>query len=44
MSKTDEDTPADFRQVFDFRRVFETDYRIPCEAPSKAQASAGVKS
>ena len=29
MQKTDEDTIEDFRGVFDFKTVFETEYRIP---------------
>ena len=28
MQKTDEDDINDFRQVFDFRKAFETDYRV----------------
>ncbi len=31
MSKTDEDTPEDFHNVFDFEAAFE-DYRIECES------------
>ena len=29
MQKTDEDTIEDFRNVYDFKTAFETDYRIP---------------
>ena len=29
MQKTDEDTIEDFRNVFDFKTAFETEYRIP---------------
>jgi len=32
MSKTDEDTIEDFRNVFDFRTAFEEGYRIECKS------------
>lgn len=31
LSKTDEDSIEDFRNVFDFRSAFEKDYRIECK-------------
>ena len=31
MQKTDEDTPEDFKDVYDFKTVFEARYRIPSE-------------
>jgi uncharacterized repeat protein (TIGR04138 family) len=34
LSRTDEDTIEDFRNVYDFRNAFETKYRIP-SIPSK---------
>jgi uncharacterized repeat protein (TIGR04138 family) len=30
MQKTDDDTLEDFRNVFDFRAAFESEYQIPC--------------
>lgn len=39
MQKTDEDTIEDFRNVYDFKTAFESDYRISLEAPA-ATASA----
>ncbi len=33
LSKTDEDSIEDFRQVFDFQETFERDYRIASETP-----------
>jgi len=32
MQKTDEDSVEDFKDVFEFKRVFETSYRIPAES------------
>lgn len=32
MSKTEEDTPEDFREVYDFALAFEEKYRIECKA------------
>lgn len=31
MQKTDDDSLEDFRNVFDFRKAFESGYRIPCK-------------
>ena len=31
MQKTDEDTLDDFRNIFDFRTAFESDYQIPAQ-------------
>lgn len=39
MQKTDQDTIDDFRNVYDFKTAFESDYRISLEAPA-ATASA----
>jgi uncharacterized repeat protein (TIGR04138 family) len=30
MQKTEEDSVEDFRNVYDFRNAFESDYQIPC--------------
>jgi len=32
MQKTEEDSVEDFRNVYDFRNAFESDYHIPCPA------------
>jgi uncharacterized repeat protein (TIGR04138 family) len=32
MQKTDEDSVEDFKDVFEFKRAFETSYRIPAES------------
>ena len=42
MQKTDEDTLADFRQVYDFQTAFERDYHIapaaPADRPKRAES------
>jgi uncharacterized repeat protein (TIGR04138 family) len=43
MQKTDEDTLADFRQVFDFHSAFERDYQITPAAPPEVLKRAESK-
>jgi uncharacterized repeat protein (TIGR04138 family) len=42
LQKTDEDTLADFRQVYDFRTALETEYRIGGCAPSARRAESAL--
>lgn len=39
MQKSEEDTPEDFRNVFDFKTALESDYRIPLSVPAQTSGT-----
>jgi uncharacterized repeat protein (TIGR04138 family) len=41
MQKTDDDSIEDFRGVYDFRKAFESGYRIGAEPPAPATSTEG---